>query len=269
MLKTVITRIDFDDLYEIEKHTLKELKKIAVQNNLTINTTRELSSDEDFELNDPIILRELPMEYIKSCMCYAYFNEKLDTIVEVNQFFVRFIHKIEDKKNSDYLSYVLPLLMSFINTLLSDELVVRRISIKKVYEMDFKEIKEMNYFFKPEIVQSNIFSDDVKWDIPSSGSKVVQNFEYFDKKVNFYRKIDRISIREKSQKNVIDRIYYRLYLEYEVYDRDTENEIVEITLSKKLKDINNIIGKLYKESFKEEGWHTISKGEVIEDYDNN
>ena len=52
MLKAVITRIDFDDLYEIEKNVLKELKKIAIDNELTLNMTRELNAEEDFELSD-------------------------------------------------------------------------------------------------------------------------------------------------------------------------------------------------------------------------
>ncbi|WP_291628076.1 hypothetical protein [Clostridium sp.] len=269
MLKAVITRIDFDDLYEIEKNVLKELKKIAIDNELTLNMTRELNAEEDFELNDPVILRELPVEYIKNCMCYAYFNEKLDIMVEVNQFFIRIIYKVNNNNYKEYSQNILPLIMAFIDPLLSDELIIRRVSIKKVDETKFNKLEEMDRVFKPEIVQSNIFSNQVRWDIPSSGSTVVQNFGYDDTKVNFFRKIDRVSVRERIESRVMDNIYYRIYVEYEVYDRKTRNNIEKTELEKLLEKINHITRKLFKDSFTDDGWDIISKGGKVGSYECN
>lgn len=269
ILKAVVTRIDFDDLYEIEKNTLKELKKIAIDNGLTLNMTRELNAEEDFELNDPVVLRELPVEYIKTCMCNAYFNENLDVIVEVNQFFVRVIYKVNNNNYREYSKNILPLIINFIEPLISDELIIRRVSIKKVDETKFDQLEKIDNFFKPEIVQRNIFSNKVKWNIPSSGSTVVQNFEYDNMKVNFFRKIDRVSIRERVENRVIDNIYYRIYMEYEVYDRETNTNIQESEIKDLLKKINYITRELFKNSFTDDGWKIISNGGKVGDYEGN
>lgn len=269
MLKAVITRVDFDDLYEIEKNTLKELKKIAVDNGLTLNMIRELNEEEDFELNDPMVLRELPVEYIKNCMCNAYFNENLDVMVEVNQFFVRVIYKVDNSNYKEYSQNILPLVMKFIKPLISDELIIRRVSIKKVDETKFDELEKIDNFFKPEIVQRNIFSNKVKWDIPSAGSTVVQNFEYDDMKVNFFRKIDRVSVRERIENRIIDNVYYRIYIEYEVYDREAKSNIEEFELKELLEKINYITRELFKNSFTDNGWSIISNGGKVGDYESN
>lgn len=267
ILKAVITRIDFDDLYEIEKKTLKELKKIALNNGLTMNMTRELNAEEDFELNDPMVLRELPLEYIKNCMCNAYFNENLNMIVEVNQFFIRVIYKVNNDNYNEYSKDILPLVMDFIRPLISDELIIRRVSIKKVDETKFSNLEDIDNFFKPEIVQRNIFSNKVRWDIPSSGSTIVQNFEYDKKKVNFFRKIDRVSVRERNEENILDNIYYRIYLEYEVYDREAKTNIKETELYKILEEINYITRELFQNSFTENGWNVISEGGKVGNYE--
>lgn len=269
ILKAVITRIDFDDLYEIEKNTLKELKKIAVNNGLTLNITRELNDEEDFELNDPVVLRELPIEYIKTCMCNAYFNEKLDVMVEVNQFFIRIIYKVKDNNYKEYSYNILPLIIEFMKPLISDELIIRRVSIKKVDETKFDKLEKIDKFFKAEIVQRDIFSSKVKWDIPSSGSTVVQNFQYDDMKVNFFRKIDRVAVRERIENNVIDNVYYRIYIEYEVYDRETRNNIQENEFKALLEKINYIIRELFKNSFTESGWNVISNGGKVGEHECN
>ena len=64
LLKNVISRIDFDDLYSVDTMILKQIKQVCDSFGLKLNMIRELDS-EDFELNDPIILRDMPSEYIK------------------------------------------------------------------------------------------------------------------------------------------------------------------------------------------------------------
>jgi hypothetical protein len=269
MLKAVITRIDYDDLYELEKDTLKELKRIAVKNGLTMNMVRELDEEEDFQLNDPMVLRELPAEYIRTCMCNAFFNENLELIVEVNQFFIRVIHKVDKTSYDNYENSLLPVVVDFIKPILSDELILRRISIKKVDETNFKEMSGLEKYFKSEIVQRKIFGDEVRWDIPSSGSTIVQNFQYENKKVNFYRKIDRVSIRERIEGRLNDNIYYKMYLEYEVYDRLTMLNVKIEEIKQVLTNINSITRKLFLNSFTEEGWKVFSQGGEIGDYESN
>ncbi|MBU3126230.1 hypothetical protein [Clostridium tagluense] len=266
MLKAVITRIDYDDLYELEKSTLKKLKKISIEHGLTINMTRELNAEEDFELNDPTILRELPNEYIKTCMCNSYFNEKLDFIVEINQFFIRIIQKVNRLTYTNYEDNHLLILLNFINEIKSEELIIRRVSIKKVDEANFKDLKIMEQYFKPEIVQQNIFGLNVNWNIPSSGASTVQNLQYKNKNINFYKKIDRVSVRERFEDRVLDNIYYKIYLEYEVYNRRIEETC---DIEKSLIEINSITRELFLNSFTGKGRSVIEKGGVIGDYESN
>lgn len=265
-LKAVITRIDYDDLYEIEKDKLKELKKIAKENRLKYNLTRELN-EQDFELNDSTALRDLPNEYIKQCMCYVHLNKETRTIVEINQFFIRIIYRDVKENYETYEKTVYPVVLKFIKTLMSEELVIKRISIKKVDEIDFSSIEELSKNIKPEITQTNIFGEEAKWDIPNAGSLVVQNFGYKDKMVNFLRRIDKLKIRKLSNGKKVDTIFYRIYLDYEVYKRSNEIKIDNNELKKILNEINKVTEDLYLETLTEEGWRYIKNGGEFPNYE--
>jgi len=45
------------------------------------------------------------------------------------------------------------------------------------------------------------------------------------RKINFYRRIDIVLVREAIEDNIKNSIFYKLYLDYEVYTRKLEDEI--------------------------------------------
>lgn len=85
----------------------------------------------------------------------------------------------------------------------------------------------MEKYFKSDLIQKNIFLKEQKWDIPSSGSSMAQNFDYRQRKINFYRRIDRVLVREGIDNNIRNSIFYKLYLEYEVYARNFDNKNIQ------------------------------------------
>lgn len=263
LLKNVISRIDFDDLYYVDKDILKRIKKVCDGFELKLNMVRELESEE-FELNDPIILRDMPNEYIKKSMCNSFFDEKLEFIVEVNQFFIRIIHKVDKNTYMQFEDKHLKILNEIIDIFKDENLTILRLSIKKIDEAYFKDINDMEKYFKSDLIQKNIFSKEQKWDIPSSGSVMSQNFDYSQRKINFYRRIDRVLVREAIEDNIKNNIFYKLYLDYEVYTRNFDDKS---SIQEELIYLNKITRELFLESFTEFGKNKIIEGRSIGDYE--
>ena len=258
LLKYIVTRIDYEDLYEIEKDKFKQIREFCRQNGLTFELTRDLDIEEDFELNDPLVLREISEEYIRTCVCNCYFND--DIKVEINQFFIRVIQKVNKDDYTTYLECHLPLVKKMFEILDIDNSLIVRISIKKIDETFFESLESMKEIFKPELVQCNIFGSNQKWNRPSSGSVTVQNFEYKNQLINFFRKIDRVVFRQKVENKINDNPYYRIYIEYEVYRIDYNSGE---SLQDNLTDIDSVTMDLFLESFTDEGRKKISNGEDV------
>ncbi|MPQ42515.1 hypothetical protein [Clostridium tarantellae] len=266
MLKNIITRIDYDDLYEVNTEMLKKIKSICFAEGLTTSFTRKLEEDEDFELNDPTTLRDLPIEYVRNCLCYSFFDENLDYIIEINQFFLRIIQKVDRNNYSSYEQSHLNRVNEILKILLNNDVYIRRIGVKKVDEDYFESLDSMSKVFKSQIIQQNIFGAKQNWSVPRAGSSMVQNFEYNGKSVNFFRKIDRVQKRIKREK-VENLVFYKIYLEYDVYDRKVKNPIEDINVE--LIKINEVTKKLFLESFTEKGMEIITKQRRIGDYEFN
>lgn len=183
--------------------------------------------------------------------------------LEVNPFFLRIIQSA----TPDYQSYQkqhLKIVEDAFNILDITNTQIQRISIRKCDEIFYENIDTMTRYFKNEIIQNNIFGSKQNWNIPQSESHVTQNFMYDGFRVNFLRHIDRGIIYEKSPDNTeayIEKILYRLFLDYEVYTRDAVDNYRDVLLR-----TNKITESLFEETFNDEGKKILYNGGSFDNY---
>lgn len=252
VLKRVVTRIDFQDLFEVPKDVLREVGKICSNNKIDINSPKFLDIT-DFQFNDTVTSISFPYEYIKDLNSILFFNNEKTFIVEINQLFLKITQVVNDK----YKRYGETLkLISEILLVLKDpdktDIKVKRISIKKANQVFFDSIDKFKEYFKDEILRFNLF-ENVDWSKNNCQSTMVQNFEYNDCKVNFARTYDNGLINNNK--------YYRLYFDIETYLNGSNNmDIVDL-----LTKINEYIFELFEWTLTGKAIECLKNGERIGD----
>ena len=153
ILKRVVTRVDFQDLFEFPKDVLREIAKICYQYGIELNMPKFLEMS-DFQFNDNSTSISYPYEYIKNLNSTLIFNSERTFIIEINQLFI----KITQVVNDSYKRYGKTLeLIEKIFSILKDpdktDVRIKRISIKKANQVFFDSISKFETFFKNEILQ--------------------------------------------------------------------------------------------------------------------
>ena len=254
LLKYVFTRIDYDDIVEVDSYVIKNIRERFKDIKIL---TRMLRAD-DFSFKDPTGVVDLPEEIIEKTRCTVLFFYELDMIIEINQYFTRLIYKVDKDKYDTYEKTILNRFITVIEVLNSKEnLSIKRVAINKINEALFNSITQMKKIFKSSIVRTNIFTSSIKWNLPSSELKTTANFTREDVMVNFTSIIE--SIKNKKR-------YMRLILDYEVYVKDN---------IKNTEDIKNILIKLnshcyelFVDSLTTKGFEMLKNNErVSEDYE--
>lgn len=256
ILKRVVTRVDFQDLFELPKDILREISQIASKHGIELNTPKFLEMS-DFQFNDNNISIMYPYEYIRDLNSTLIYNKEKTFIIEVNQLFL----KITQVVNSEYKRYgqTLEILSEIFNVLKDPEKVgvkIRRISIKKANQVFFNSINKFEEFFKKEILIFNQF-ENIDWSKDKSQSMMVQNFLYKDSKVNFTKVYDNGLIKKNK--------YYRLYFDIEAYLN--EDDDLQVDIKQTLENLNEKIFELFEWTLTDKGIQSLKNGERIGDID--
>lgn len=258
-LNTIITRIDYEDQIIISPEYLLKIKEICNNYGIEKIGNRTMDLERDFSTNDAVPFRDLSEEYVKTVSCKCYYNEEFQ--MEINPFFIRVI-QISSEKYECYEKSHLPILEEIYTVLDIPIEQLLRVSIKKVDEIYYEDMDTMEKYFKAELLQNKIFGEKQNWNIPQSESRTIQNFQYDKFRVNFCRYIDRGMIREDcGSEQYKDRVLYRLFLDYEVYTRDTITEIKDT-----LQSINQTTEELFEETFTKKGKQILTEGGEFENY---
>lgn len=206
-LKLIVTRIDFHDIFEINESTLKNIQALLTKYGLTHSEPSQLSV-EDFFFNDPSNFTHLPSDYITDVKNQIFYIEE-DLSLEVNQLFIRLVQTVENGIYRNY-SSIEEILSNTFNTLKQlEDVRVRRISIKKVNEVFFKDLSDLKSHYKEEIINLNQYNGHIDWSLPKCKSRLIQNFRLTDCFVNFVRVFDNGVIETQP--------VFRLYTEFETY----------------------------------------------------
>lgn len=262
LLKNVITRIDYNELFVIKDETFKAISDLCKIKGLTYEKIRNLRAEDDFSLNDPVSLRSIPTEYIEKSFCHCFFNEDVSFVIEINNFFFRAIQLVKKDEYKNYKESHLELIKDIFDLLAVEPTDIKRISVKKVDEAFFSTLDKMNEVIKAEIIQDKIFGEEQEWNTPNASSIVVQNFMYSGQKVNFMRNINRVQLRNIENDKLVSVLAYRLYLDYEVYSREY---ILEKSCEENLLMIDGITKSLFLQTFNETGKIQIESGDEIGD----
>lgn len=258
-LNSIITRIDYEDQIKISDEILLEIKKICMDDGIDKIENRTIDLERDFSTNDSVPFRDLSEEYVKTVLCKCYYNEEF--MIEINPLFMRVIQKSSEKYENYEVSH-LSILKKIFDVLDISNKQIMRVSIKKVDEIYYEDIETMEKYFKSDIIQNKVFGKKQNWNIPQSESKMIQNFEYDKFRVNFCRYIDRGMIREEYDlEKYVDKILYRLFLDYEVYSRNNIEDVDKI-----LKDINSVTEELFEQTFSEKGKQVLYTEGGFENY---
>lgn len=256
LLTKVITRIDYEDQIEISNDKQLSLKNLCIDNKIDRIDSRILDSEQDFSTSDATPFRILPEEYIKTVPCKVFYNDEF--ILEINPYFMRIIQSVTPNYQ-DYKANHLKLVKDAFTILSIPNSQIQRISIRKCDEIYYDTINAMEQYFKSEIIQNNIFGTEQNWNVPQAESSIAQNFEYRNFRVNFLRYIDRGRFREESTDGTDisyrEKILYRLFLDYEVYSRDTIENYSAVLLC-----LNEITEALFWETFNENGKKILIEG---------
>jgi hypothetical protein len=207
-LKLIVTRIDYQDIFEISDSTLKEIQ-VSLSEMLDQRTDK--LDINDFYFNDPTNILHLTEDYIRSVENQIFILAE-DLILEVNSLFMRIIQNPEDK----YRNYkeTLDIADKLIDILLKKENVrIRRVSIKKVNEVIFKDLDDLKEHYNSDIINLSQYHGFINWSLPQSKSKLVQNFMLNESvPVNFVRIFGNGLIQEEPDP------VFRLYTEFEAYE---------------------------------------------------
>lgn len=245
-LNAIVTRIDYEDQIKIVDDILLKVKNICNGCGIEKIGNRMLELERDFSTNDSVSFRDLSEEYVKTVLCKCYYNEEF--AIEINPLFLRIIQQSTEEYDSYQKSH-LPIVKDIFCTLNVPLEQIIRISVKKVDEVYYETLETMEKYFKSDILQNKVFGKKQNWDVPQAESKMIQNFEYDNFRVNFCRGIDRGMVREKfASDQYRDKILYRLLLDYEVYSRENIGGLQET-----LCNIDQVTEELFLEIFTEEG----------------
>jgi uncharacterized protein (TIGR04255 family) len=208
ILKRIVTRIDYQDIFEISSHSLKEMRKLCEDRGLTDYLPGTLSP-EDFFINDPVGGIHISRSYLNGIKTYEFRSEDDLIKCEVNQLFIKVTQDVESSYKN--YSFTLELLEDVIAQLQGSEgdLQVRRMSIVKANQVFFNDISKIERYFKKEFVIHHLFSDAVDWSIPYSRSRNTYNFAVDDYNVNFVQVYDNGEIDGQ--------LFYRVFFEFETY----------------------------------------------------
>lgn len=257
ILKRVVTRIDFQDLFELPRDVLRDIAKICYENKVGYNKPKFLETS-DFQFNDSSTSISYPYEYIRDLNSTLFFNEEGTFIVEVNQLFL----KVTQVVNKNYKRYGETLiLLDDILKILKDpsktDIKIKRISIKKANQVFFDSIEKFENYFKNQMLIFNQFSHEVDWSKNGSQSTMVQNFDYKHCKVNFTKIYDNGLINGNK--------YYRLYFDIETYyneEYNLENDTIAC-----LEELNSKIFELFIWILNDNGIALLKSGERMGDID--
>lgn len=259
LLKLVTTRIDYDDVVQINKETIKLIKESL--GNCQIAS--RMLSPRDFILNDPTGFVDLPEDVIVETRCTAIILDSLGVLVEINQYFTRIFCQVSDYKYEGFEIQILGILEKVLTILMEKEIInIKRVSIEKTDEVFFTSENKLRDFFKTKMFTLNMFEKDIDWKLPSSKLLTKSNFTYGKHKVNYSSLLESVKIDKK---------YLRAFLTYEAYQRvnskEYENNLE--TLIEILKSLNFCCFELFRSSIKPSGFKRLENGERISDYVHN
>lgn len=264
LMKLVFTRIDYEDIIEVSANTLKEIKAKFPNSKIL----PRMLTKEDFNFRDYQNIIDLPEEIIKNSKCSAIYFEEMDMIVEVNQYFLRTICKVNKEVYKNYEESILENTMLIFRILDNNEDVkIKRISVNKINEVLCSSATKLKKIFKGNILRMDLFDNIIKWNQISSKAKNFVAFDYNDCNVNFLSLLENVEAGKR---------YIRLLLDYEVYiygDRswndkfNNENSIKQKYIEEKLKALNDITYTLFIKSFTPKGLEMIRNNERIDEYE--
>jgi hypothetical protein len=261
LLKQIVTRIDYKDIFELR--CLKELSLECGKLGLTENLVRMLDPS-DFQTNDPILLlNSMPNNFVTSIKSYLFENEIFS--LEVNQLFLKLTQTVD----TEYKRYgeTLKIIESVLKLLHScgdlEDFRLKRISVKKGNEVFFNSIEQFQYFFKPEILPFSNYDKDINWAKLNSRSQVVENFFTRIGNVNLTRIYDTGVVLDQSGE--VDKKLYRIFLELEAYDDKLEyqDNLFESAVVEKLESLNSLIYYLFEGCLSDLGVEQLKNGEKV------
>lgn len=231
ILKTVVTRIDYQDTFGLAGETRKEIFKICEAEGIAKKLRRPLE-ESDFQTYDPVNIFSVPYESIKDVFSDVIYNDGRGFYIEINQFFILITQEI-DSYYENY-SFTIELIQKILKVLQDMEtLHVLKVSIRKSNEVFYKDFKNILLDFKPEVINFNNFNGEIDWELICSTSELKQSFEWNNQRINFMRVFD--SGKLNGQK------LFRLYLQFEVYDIDFNFEKFQDNIDEKLNELNNTL----------------------------
>ena len=263
-LTWIITRIDYDDQIKIPEETLIAIRNMCQENyNISEMKSKSFEIGKDFSIDDGILLRSISKEYLETLVNRVFYNEVFE--VEVNQFYLR----VTQKSTQEYKNYmeshfkVVENVWKLLN--ISQDQILRT-SIKKVDELYYSDLSTMKEIFKPEILQTDIFGEEQNWNTINAGSYMNQNFGYGDYRVNFNRFLERGKRRFVEENKYEDVILYRILMTFEIYERNDENRMIEVSRDK-FKKMNEQTEKLFVSTFTKEIQEKIYENGDLKQYE--
>ena len=263
-LTWIITRIDYDDQIKIPEETLIAIRNMCQENyNISEMKSKSFEIGKDFSIDDGILLGSISKEYLETLVNRVFYNEVFE--VEVNQFYLR----VTQKSTQEYKNYmeshfkVVENVWKLLN--ISQDQILRT-SIKKVDELYYSDLSTMKEIFKPEILQTDIFGEEQNWNTINAGSYMNQNFGYGDYRVNFNRFLERGKRRFVEENKYEDVILYRILMTFEIYERNDENRMIEVSRDK-FKKMNEQTEKLFVSTFTKEIQEKIYENGDLKQYE--
>lgn len=252
ILKRVITRIDYNDLFELDPGLMKNIAENCFSSGLFTKQGYKSLELSDFAFNDPSVPISLPYEYIKDINSIIFYNDERTYYLEINQLFLRITQVVGDEYRR--YSESIDLINKCFEELKKNDLFhVKRMGIRKLNQVFFKDLSQFNKYFKPDLFQFNQF-DNINWSNMGTQSKLVQNFQIDDIKVNFTRLYDN-GLIDGNQFN-------RLILDFETYFNELDKKE---DLIKKLILLNDKIYELFEWTLSDEGVVVLKSGERLGD----
>ncbi|OPD34209.1 hypothetical protein AL713_02295 [Clostridium botulinum] len=253
LLKYIFTRIDYEDVIEIQSKTIKKIKNKFPESKIAYRMLKE----QDFSFYDPNPIIELPKEIIETTKCVVIFFKEEDLIVEINQYFTRLIYKVDREKYNNYKTNIMNKLEGILDIINDEDIKIRRSSINKIDEAFFGSIPKMKKIFKSNILRFNLLNTEMDWTKPSNRLKTETNFGYKDYEANYASIIENVRIYEKR--------YFRIFLSYEVYSKENINS--EKDIKTVITNLNKCCDELFISSLTTTGYKKLKNKERISEYE--
>lgn len=231
ILKTVVTRIDYQDTFGLAEETRKEIYKICEGKGIAKKLRRPLE-EIDFQTYDPVNIFSVTYESIKEVFSDVIYNDERGFYIEINQFFILITQEI-DSHYENY-SFTSELIQEILKVLKEKEtLHILKVSIRKSNEVYYENFRNIHLDFKSEVIGFDIFNGEVNWQLPYTTSESKQSFEWNEQRINFMRVFDSGKLNGKK--------LFRLYLQFEVYDIDLNFIKFQDKVNEKLSQLNNTL----------------------------